>query len=330
MILAGDVGGTNTRLAFFDIRNGQLERISERTYPSREHSSLNDIVADFAGTQKETAAAAGIGIAGPVRDGVSHATNLPWVVDARRLAQRTGIRSIVLLNDLEANGYGIATLAFSDFAILQQGTPNAVGNAVIVSPGTGLGEGSLYWDGKQHWPLPSEGGHASFAPEDDIQDELLRFLRAQFGHVSWERLVCGPGLFNIYKFLRDTGREAEPAWLAEKLRTEDPSREISTAAMEGKSVLCEKALDLFVILLGQECGNMALKVLANGGVYLGGGIPPKILPKLKTPAFLKAFTNKGRFRAVLEGMPVRVILNEYTALRGAARRAAMLLQAAAR
>lgn len=327
MILAGDVGGTNTRLAFFDIRNGQLERISERTYPSREHSSLNDIVADFAGTQKETAAAAGIGIAGPVRDGVSHATNLPWVVDARRLAQRTGIRSIVLLNDLEANGYGIATLAFSDFAILQQGTPNAVGNAVIVSPGTGLGEGSLYWDGKQHWPLPSEGGHASFAPEDDIQDELLRFLRAQFGHVSWERLVCGPGLFNIYKFLRDTGCEAEPAWLAEKLRAEDPSREISTAAMEGKSVLCEKALDLFVILLGQECGNMALKVLANGGVYLGGGIPPKILPKLKTPAFLKAFTNKGRFRAVLEGMPVRVILNEYTALRGAARRAAMLLQA---
>ncbi|MFZ0640260.1 MAG: glucokinase [Candidatus Acidiferrales bacterium] len=330
MILAGDVGGTNTRLAFFEIRGGQLERISERTYPSREHASFDDIVADFVGAQKIRAAAAGIGIAGPVRDGVSHATNLPWIVDARRLAERTGIPSVALLNDLEANGYGIATLAPSDFALLQEGALGAAGNAVIISPGTGLGEGVLYWDGKQHWPLPSEGGHASFAPEDETQDDLLRYLRAQFGHVSWERVVSGPGLVNIYKFLRDTGQEAEPAWLAQELTGEDPSREISKAALEGKSALCEKALDLFVVLLGQECGNMALKVLAAGGVYMGGGIPPKILPKLKTQAFLKAFMNKGRFRAVLEAMPVRVILNEYTALRGAARRASMLLQAAAR
>ena len=330
MILAGDVGGTNTRLAFFEIRGGQLERIAEQTYPSREHSSLDDIVADFVGKQKIQAAAAGIGIAGPVQDGVSRATNLPWVVDARRLAQRIGIPSVALLNDLEANGYGIATLAPSDFAILQAGAPGAAGNAVIVSPGTGLGEGALYWDGRQHWPLPSEGGHASFAPEDETQDDLLKYLRAQLGHVSWERIASGPGLVNIYKFLRDTGREQEPAWLAQIMKSEDPSREISKAAMEGKSALCEKALDLFVVLLGSECGNMALKVLATGGVFLGGGIPPKILPRLKTPPFLKSFANKGRFRAVLEGMPVRVILNEYTALRGAARRASMLLQVAAR
>lgn len=329
MILAGDVGGTNTRLAFFDVGNGQLQRISERTYPSREHASLDDIVADFVSTQKMRAVAAGIGIAGPVRDSVSRATNLPWIVDARRLAQRTGIPSVALLNDLEANGYGIATLVPADFAVLQEGSPGAVGNAVIISPGTGLGEGVLYWDGKQHWPLPSEGGHASFAPEDETQDDLLRYLRAQLGHVSWERVVSGPGLFNIYKFLRDTGHEKEPSWLAQELTGEDPSREISKAALEGKSALCEKALDLFVTLLASECGNMALKVLAAGGVYLGGGIPPKILPKLKTPEFLRAFTNKGRFRAVLEAMPVRVILNEYTALRGAARRASMLLQAAA-
>lgn len=330
MILAGDVGGTNTRLAFFDIRNGQLERVSERTYPSRKHSSLDDIVADFVSAQKTRAAAAGIGIAGPVRDGVSQATNLPWIVDARRLAQRTAIPSVVLINDLEANGYGIATLGPSDFASLQEGAPGAAGNAVIISPGTGLGEGVLYWDGKQHWPSPSEGGHASFAPEDETQDELLKYLRAQFGHVSWERVVSGPGLFNIYKFLRDTGREAEPAWLVQQLTGEDdPSREISKVGLEAKSALCEKALDLFVALLAQECGNMALKFLAMGGVYMGGGIPPKILPKLKTPAFLQAFMNKGRFRAVLETVPVRVILNEYTALRGAARRASMLLQAAA-
>jgi glucokinase len=330
MILAGDVGGTNTRLAFFEIRNSHLERVAERTYPSRAHASLDDIVADFVATQKMRAAAAGIGIAGPVRDGVSHATNLPWIVDARRLAERTGIPFVALLNDLEANGYGIATLAPSDFAVLQEGAPGAMGNAVIISPGTGLGEGVLYWDGKQYWPLPSEGGHASFAPEDELQDGLLKYLREQFGHVSWERIVSGPGLLNIYKFLRDTGDEKEPAWLTHALASEDPSREISKAALEGKSPLCEKALDLFVALLAQECGNMALKVLAVGGVYMGGGIPPKILPKLRTILFLKAFANKGRFRSVLESIPVRVILNEYTALRGAARRASMLLQAAAR
>ncbi|HEV2421923.1 MAG TPA: glucokinase [Candidatus Acidoferrales bacterium] len=329
MILAGDVGGTNTRLAFFDLRNGQLEKISERTYPSREHASLDDIVADFVGAQKIRAAAAGIGIAGPVHDGVSHATNLPWIVDARRLGQRVDIPSVSLLNDLEANGYGIATLAPGDFAVLQEGAAGAAGNAVIISPGTGLGEGVLYWDGKQHWPLPSEGGHASFAPEDELQDDLLKYLRTQFGHVSWERLVSGPGLFNIFKFLRDTGNETEPAWLTQELAGKDPARVISKAALEGKSPLCEKALDLFVALLASECGNMALKVLATGGVYMGGGIPPKILPKLKTVLFLKAFANKGRFRTVLEAMPVRVILNEYTALRGAARRAAMLQQAAA-
>ncbi|HEV2304794.1 MAG TPA: glucokinase [Candidatus Acidoferrales bacterium] len=327
MILAGDVGGTNTRLAFFDVRDEQLTRISEKTYPSRGHASLDDIVADFIATQGIQAAAAGIGIAGPVREGIVHATNLPWVVDARRLAQRTGIPSVALINDLEANGYGIATLGPNDFAVLQQGASGAKGNAVIVSPGTGLGESVLYWDGRQYWPLPSEGGHASFAPQSDLEDELLKYLRAQFGHVSWERIVSGPGLYNIYKFLRDTKRASEPAWLAQELKGEDPSPEISKIALEGKSALCVKALDLFVVLLGSECGNMALKVLATGGFYLGGGIPPKILPKLKTPAFLESFKDKGRFRAVLEAMPVRVILNEYTALQGAARRASMMLRA---
>jgi len=326
MILAGDVGGTNTRLAFFDLREEKLQRVCEKTYPSRNHKTLDDIVADFISTTGIKAEAAGIGIAGPVHDGIVRATNLPWVVDVRRLAQRVGISTFALLNDLEANGYGIATLGPSDFAVLQQGTSGAKGNAVVISPGTGLGEGALYWDGRQHWPLPSEGGHSSFAPQSDIEDALLRYLRAQFGsHVSWERVVCGPGLFNIYKFLRDTGRESEPAWLAEQLKSEDPSPEISKLALEGKCALCEKALDLFVVLLGSECGNMALKVLATGGVYLGGGIPPKILPKLQTPLFRDSFLNKGRLRPVLEAMPVRVILNEYTALQGAARRAGMLL-----
>jgi len=193
----------------------------------------------------------------------------------------------------------------------------------VISPGTGLGEAALHWCGSHYVPLASEGGHSSFAPRDDLQDELLKHLRAQFGHVSWERLVCGPGLVSIYEFLRDTGRGEEPAWLAAEMKKGDPAPVISRIALAGKSALCETALDLFVVLLGSEAGNMALKVLAMGGVYIGGGIAPKILPKLQTPAFLAAFTDKGRMKEMLESMPVRVILNEGTALRGVALRAMM-------
>ncbi|MFZ0211313.1 MAG: glucokinase [Candidatus Acidiferrales bacterium] len=324
MILAGDVGGTNTRLAFFEQRDGQLVTIAEHIYPSRGHASLEEIVADFIAKQKLKADAGAIGIAGPIRDGVCRATNLPWVVDLRALIQRSGIPSLALINDLEANAHGIATLTPVDFEILQQGVPGARGNAAVISPGTGLGEAGLYWDGTQHWPVASEGGHSSFAPRNELQDELLVHLRAQFGgHVSWERAVCGPGLFNLYKFLRDTGRGEEPAWLAQQIKVEDPSPVISQAALGGKSALCEKALDLFVGLLASEAGNMALKVLATGGVYIGGGIAPKILPKLKTPEFLAAFADKGRLGSTLAAMPIRVILNDRTALRGAARRATL-------
>jgi len=317
------VGGTNTRLAFFDQRDGKLESIAEHIYPSHGHASLEDIVAEFLASQKFRADTVAIGVAGPVRDGVCRATNLPWVVDARLVARRIGITSIILINDLEANAYGIATLAPSDFAVLQAGAPGAKGNCAVISPGTGLGEAALHWDGAHYLPLASEGGHSSFAPRDELQDELLRHMRAEFGHVSWERLVCGPGLFNIYKFLRDTGRGEEPAWLAAELGKGDPAPVISKAALAGRSALCENALDLFVVLLGSEAGNMALKVLATGGVYIGGGIAPKILPKLQMPAFLAAFTDKGRMKEMLGSMPVRVILNDRTALRGAARRATL-------
>lgn len=323
MILAGDVGGTNTRLAFFEQRGGKLETVAEHTYASRDHSSLEDIAADFVASQEFHAGVAGIGVAGPVRDGICRATNLPWVVDAHLLAQRIGIPSVVLINDLEANAYGIATLAPEDFVVLQPGASGAAGNCAVVSPGTGLGEAGLHWDGAHHWPVASEGGHASFAPRDALQDELLKYLRAQFGHVSWERIVSGPGLFNLYKFLRDTKRGEEPAWLAEEIKHGDPSPAISKAALNEKCALCEKTIELFALLLASEAGNMALKVLATGGVYIGGGIAPKIFPKLQTPAFLAAFADKGRMRGILETMPIRVILNDRTALRGAARRATL-------
>jgi glucokinase len=324
MILAGDVGGTNTRLAFFQLRDGHPETVVERIYPSAGHSSLDDIVADFIASQKIHADAAAIGVAGPVRDGICRATNLPWIVDSRALARRAGISRFALINDLEANAYGISTLEPSDFVVLQQGDTNAQGNGAVISPGTGLGEAGLYWDGKQHWPVASEGGHSSFAPQDALQDELMRYLRAQFGHVSWERVLSGPGLFNVYKFLRDTGRGEEPAWLAAELKDHDPSPTISRAALEGKCALCGKALDLFVELYGSEAGNVALKMAAMGGVYLGGGIAPRILPKLQSSGFLAAFVDKGRLRPLLETIPIRVILNDRTALRGAALRAFMM------
>jgi glucokinase len=318
MILAGDVGGTHTRLAFFEQRNGHLDSVAEHIYSSAGHASLDDIVSEFIASQKFHADRAAIGVAGPVRDGICRATNLPWIVDVRKLGSRTGIARVALINDLEANGYGIATLAPEDFSTLQAGSPDARGNGAVISPGTGLGEAGLYWDGKRYWPVASEGGHSSFAASNALQDELLRYLRAQFGHVSWERVLSGPGLFNLYKFLRDTGRGDEPAWLADELKGHDPSPVISKTALEGKCPLCEKALELFVELYASEAGNIALKMAATSGVYLGGGIAPKILPKLKSSKFLSAFADKGRLRPLLETVPIRVILNDRTALRGAA------------
>jgi glucokinase len=318
MILAGDIGGTNIRLAIFTGEGGALRLLAEATYPTTAHSGLEKIVADFVKANNFPITHAGIGVAGPVREGRSQAVNLPWVVDAAQLARELNIHSVVLLNDLEVLAHGLATLAADDFAVLQAGDPQARGNAAVIAPGTGLGEAGLYWDGLRHMPFATEGGHTSFAPSDELEDELLRYLRPQFQHVSWERVLSGPGLFQIYKFFRDEKGGLEPLWLAEEIKHGDPSALISKAALDGKSELCSRTLDLFVKLLGAEAGNLALKFMARGGVYLGGGIPPKILPKLREPVFLAAFSGKGRMREILESIPVRVILNSETALRGAA------------
>ncbi len=323
MILAGDIGGTNTRLALFAAEEGRLEAAAEATYPSRNYSSLDEIVTEFVKAQQFPVTRAGFGVAGPVRGATCQATNLPWVVDARQMAGLLGLDSVVLINDVEANAYGIATLGTSDFAVLHEGRLNAQGNAAVISPGTGLGEAGLYWNGSHYLPFATEGGHASFAPNDELQDDLLRYLRQQFSHVSWERVLSGPGLFNIYKWLRDTGRCPEPPWLAAELQKGDPPAVISRIALTGQSELCANALDLFVTLLGSEAGNFALKLIATGGLYLGGGIAPKILNKLGSAAFREALIGKGRMRPVLEEIPVRVILNDKTALRGAALCAAL-------
>jgi glucokinase len=319
MILAGDIGGTNSRLAFFAQRGEQLEPIVEETFASREHADLVSILKKFMSVHNLPVDVACFGIAAPVKDGRTKAVNLPWVVDARELARWLHIETVTLLNDLEAYAYGIAMLAPEDFIVLNAGAPDASGNAAVIAAGTGLGEAGLYWDGQQHHPFACEGGHSSFAPGDPLQIELLGFLLREFEHVSWERVLSGPGLHNIYRFLRDTGRGEEPAWLTHQMQQNDPAAVISQAALAGTSALCGRALDLFVALYGAEAGNVALKIMATAGVYVGGGIAPKIIQKLTDSTFVQAFVAKGRLKPLLHEVPVRVIMNDRAALLGAAR-----------
>ena len=323
MILAGDIGGTNSRLASFEVVHGHVQSLVEETFPSREFASLDDIVRTFVSTHNLQITHACFGIAGPIHHGRSEAINLAWVVDAQRLAQELGIPTVGLLNDLEAHAYGAAALAPEDFVILNEGAPDAEGNAAVIAAGTGLGEAGLYWDGKQHWPFASEGGHASFAPADALQVELLQYLQQQFAHVSWERVLSGMGLDNIYTFLRDTQRGVEPPWLTEELRQGDRPAAIGNAALAGTCDLCVQALDLCVKLYGAEAGNLALKVMATGGVFVGGGIAPRIINKLKEGTFTQVFCAKGRLQPILEAIPIRVIMNDKAALYGAARCAAL-------
>src|SRR5216684_1256859 len=320
MILAGDIGGTKTNLAFFEAASDLP--VVAGTFPSREHGSLGEIVRQFVTQHNLRVEHACFGIAGPVTKGRSVATNLPWIIEAKQLANELGIESVSLINDLEANAYGVAALQPEHFVVLQPGTPDTTANEAIISAGTGLGEAGLYWDGKRHHPFACEGGHCDFSPRNDLETEMLSWLRTQWEHVSWERILSGPGLYNVYRFLRDTGRGQEPAWLTEEMREHDPSAAVSRAALDGRCGLCEQALELFVSLYGAEAGNLALKIMATGGLFVGGGIAPKIIEKMKDGAFVKAFADKGRMRPLLEATPVSVIMNDKTALYGAARCAA--------
>ena len=323
MILAGDIGGTHARLAFFDVADGHFRLVSAAVFPSRDHASLDEIVSQFVSSSAQHPDAACFGVAGPVRDGRVQASNLPWVVERQRLADELRLKKTMLINDLEANAWGIATLESKDMVTLNPGQGNPVGNQAVISAGTGLGEAGMYWDGRQHHAFACEGGHADFAPRNELEIELLRYLSAKFEHVSAERIVSGPGLVNVFDFLRDTGRGKEPQWLTDEMAHGDPAAAISRAALDGKCPLAEQALDLFLQIYGAEAGNLALKLMATGGVYLGGGIAPKLLPKLTGPLFMPAFVDKGRMKALLQAIPVHVIVNENTALLGAARCAAV-------
>jgi glucokinase len=317
MILAGDVGGTKVHLALYDFTGGNLEHIRDKQYPAREYSGLEVIVKQFLGTDKATAAC--FGVPGPVRDGRLRLTNLPWTLDSRELSAGLGIEHVFLINDLEANGYGVAELSADQIYMLNEGDPSQVGNRALIAAGTGLGEAFMVWNGKSHVPYPSEGGHGDYAPRNEDEIDLLRFLKQKYnGRISTERVVSGQGLTNVYEFLREVRGVEEPAWLAKRIATEDPNAVITELALAAKSEICEKAMDRFVSAYGAEAGNLALKVLSVGGLYVGGGIAPRILEKLKDGTFMKAFTDKGRLSQLLVNMPVRVILESRAALLGAA------------
>ena len=318
MILAGDVGGTKVHLALYDFKDGKLTHTRDEKFAAKEFGGLEEIVKQFLAADKVTSAC--FGVPGPVRDGRLRLTNLPWTLDSRELSAHLGIQHVFLINDLEANGYGIAELSADQIYTLSEGDAGQLGNRALIAAGTGLGEGLLVWNGRNHVPYPSEGGHADYAPRNEDEIDLLRYLKQKYnGRISFERVVAGMGMTSIYEFLRDVRGVEEPAWLAEKIASvSDPNSVITEMGLVAKSELCEKTLDMYVSAYGAEAGNLALKVLSVGGLYLGGGIAPRILEKLKDGTFMKAFTDKGRLSQLLINMPVRVILESRAALMGAA------------
>ena len=351
MILAGDVGGTKTHLALFEWTTKRVEPVRMETFHSGDYHSLEEMLEEFlvppkpplpidgaAEIKKEGEAsqaealsqerikieAASFGVAGPVIDNRSQTTNLPWVVDGVKLSKQFDITHVRLLNDLEAMAYGILLLRPDEVETLNSGTLPMQQQAIaLIAAGTGLGECILFWDGRRYHPMPSEGGHADFAPNSDNEIELLRHVRSHYLHVSYERLLSGPGIYAIYEYVRDT-KKNEPTWLSEKIKAGNPAAEIAEAGLKGQAEIAKQTLDLFASIYGAEAGNLALKALAINGVYLGGGIAPKLLSKLKDGTFMKAFTNKGRYKRLMSTIPVYIVMNEQAALIGAASVAAQL------
>ncbi|HVA90754.1 MAG TPA: glucokinase [Chloroflexota bacterium] len=326
MLLAGDLGGTKTNLAIYDPLKGERAPVAEATFPSGQFPSLEALVQTFLAKVDYPIERASFGVAGPVVHGKARITNLPWTMDQQEMAKTLRLKSVRLLNDLEAIGTAIPFLRPEDIHTLTAGEPVPHGNMAVIAPGTGLGEAFLTWEGTRYHTHASEGGHADFAPTNPDELALLSYLLKRMDHVSYERVCSGHGLPNIYAFLRDSGFAAEPTWLAEKLAAApDPTPVIVQAGLrddsalgEAPNPLCVATLRTFVSIMGAEAGNLALKVMATGGVYVGGGIPPRILPLLEHDGFMLAFRQKGRFADLLNRVPVHVILNPKIALIGAA------------
>jgi glucokinase len=320
MILAGEIGATRTRLAAFDKEGSRLKVVVEKTYQSQEHGSLSEIIAAFIQAEGIAVHSACLGVAGPVRRGRSKISNLPWVIDSRDLAKQLKLDSVGMINDLEAYAYGIDGLDSKDFVTLNAGSEDAEGNRAVISARTGLGVAGLYWDGYRHHPFACEGGHSDFAPRNALEMELLAYLQKKYGRISYERLLSGPGIKNIYDFLRDAHKADEPQWLKDQIgAAPDPPAVISQLALEGKAAICDQTLSIFVSIYGAETGNCALNFLSTGGIFIGGSVAAKIVPKMKDPIFMESFLDKGRMESLLKEIPVTIVLNDDSGIIGAAR-----------
>jgi glucokinase len=320
MILVGDIGATRTRLAAFEAEGSRLQCVVEKTYASQEHGGLSEILPLFIRGEGIAVHSACFGVAGPVRGGTCKISNLPWIIDSRELARQLKLNSVGLLNDLEAYAYGIDALESKDFTTLSEGSNDAEGNRAVISARTGLGVAGLYWDGYRHHPFACEGGHADFAPRNDLEMELLAYLQKKVGRVSYERILSGPGIKNIYDFLRDMHKAEEPEWLRDQMKAaRDPSPLISQLALEGKAAICDQTLSTFVSIFGAETGNCALQYMSTGGIFIGGIIAARVVAKMKPTIFMESFLDKGRMESLLKDMPVKIILNDDCGLIGAAR-----------
>jgi glucokinase len=320
MILAGDIGGTRTRLAAFETEGSKLNCVVEKVYPSQDHGGLAEIVTAFVKTEGIPVHSACFGVAGPVRGGSSKISNLPWTIDSRQLAQQLKLDSVGLINDLEAYAYGVDALESKDLVTLREGSTDAEGNRAVIAARTGLGVAGLYWDGFRHHPFACEGGHTDFSPRNDLEIELFRYVLKKYGHVSSERILSGPGIKNIYDFLRDTKKAEEPGWLKEQMdKTHDAPALISQTALEKKAPICEQTFSVFASVYGAKTGDFALNFMSTGGIFICGIIAARNLPLINNPVFMESFLGKGRMRGLLEDMPVKVVLNDDCGLMGAAR-----------
>ncbi|NNF83657.1 MAG: glucokinase [Deltaproteobacteria bacterium] len=316
-ILAGDVGGTKTNLALFAKEGSELRRSELRTFPSGRHVDLESILTEFLAGKPDISVAC-IGVAGPVVSGQSRVTNLPWVVDEESVRKTVGAKRAHIINDLQATAFAVPFLPSASLAVLQRGEADPRGTIAVLAAGTGLGASFLVWTGKGYVPVASEGGHADFAPRDEREVRLFRYLQERHGRVSVERVVSGRGLHAIYRFLRESEGMAESEGVEARLAAEDPPRVIVQEGLSGGSSTCGEALRFFSSLYGAQAGNVALQVMATGGTVLGGGVTPAVLTMLSEGPFLESFLSKGRFREFLSRVPVKVIRDDKAALLGAA------------
>ncbi len=318
IVLAADVGGTKTNMALFRLEDGKMKMLREFTFKSAAHNSMEDMILKFRDQGNEEFHSVSLAIAGPVYKGKAHGTNLPWDVEDAGIRKAIGLDEVYLINDLEANAYGLSALEEEDLCRLYPGDPEATGNVAIISPGTGLGEAGMYFDGRNYHPFATEGGHCDFAPQNELDVEMLHYLQRNWDHVSWERLISGPGIVHIFEFFRYVKKLEVPSWLDEAMERGDLGHAISKGAMENSCDVCQATIDLFLRYLAEESGNLILKYKATGGLFIGGGIVPDLINELDLESFLRYLQNSGRMEHLLKQVPVTVIMNEKTALLGAA------------